>query len=381
MPFSFPPTDLSEGYDELRAEVRGFLAEAKDQKLFTPATSSWMVYDAAFSRLCGRRGYIAMTWPKRYGGHERSSLDRYVVMEEMLAAGAPVGSHWIADRQSGPQILRHGTDALRERVLPAIARGEVCFVIGMSEPDAGSDLSNIRSRARRVGEGWRLEGRKIWTSNAHLGDYMIGLFRTEPKDETRRHAGMTQFVVDLHAEGVTVRPIENMLGRSEFTEVVFDDVFVPDSEVLGTPGEGWGLVMGELAFERSGPERFLSTFPLLAAATAEIGAAGSELQARGIGRLLAHTAALREMSMSIAARLGTGESVGTEAALVKDLGNALEQEVPQALHDLCATAPRLGGEGYAALLGDTMLAAPSFTLRGGTPEILRGLIAKGLGLR
>ncbi len=381
MLFSFPPVDLAEGYEELRREVRRRLAEARERSLFTPATSSWMVYDSAFSRLCGEWGYIGMTWPRRYGGHERSALERFVVMEEMLTAGAPVGAHWVADRQSGPQILRHGSDTLRERVLPGIVRGELCFAIGMSEPDAGSDLSNIRSRADRADGGWRLEGRKIWTSSAHVADYMIGLFRTEPKDEARRHAGMTQFVVDLRAKGVTIRPIENMLGRREFNEVTFDGAFVPDSDVLGTPGEGWSLVMGELAFERSGPERFLSAFPLLSAAVDEIGANGAPEQARGIGRLLAHTAALREMSMSIAARLDKGEAIATEAALVKDLGNALEQQTPQALHDLCATAARFGGEGYASLLADTMLSAPSFTLRGGTPEVLRGIIAKGLGLR
>lgn len=191
MPLSFPPVDLSEGYGDLRAQVRRFVAEARDEGLFVPTTSSWMAHDASFSRRCGRAGYIGMTWPKRYGGHQRSFLDRYVVLEEMLAAGAPVGAHWIADRQSGPQILRHGLESLRERLLPGIVKGEVYCVIGMSEPDAGSDLSNIRSRAVRTSGGWRLEGRKIWTSNAHVAHFMIGLFRTEPKNERERHAGMT----------------------------------------------------------------------------------------------------------------------------------------------------------------------------------------------
>jgi alkylation response protein AidB-like acyl-CoA dehydrogenase len=381
MPFSFPPADFSEDYDVLRAEVRAFLTKARREGLFSPATSSWMVHDAAFSRICGERGYIGMTWPKRYGGHERTSLERYIVMEEMLAAGAPVGGHWIADRQSGPQILLHGSDALREQVLPGITRGEVFFVIGMSEPDAGSDLASIRSNGTRVDGGWRLNGRKIWTSNAHVAHYMIGLFRTEPKDESKRHAGMTQFVIDLQAPGLTCRPIENMLGRKEFNEVTLEDVFVPDTNVLGSPGEGWSLVTGELAFERSGPERFLSVFPLLAAALDRIGSEAVLWQARGVGRLVAQTAAVREMSMSIAARLSSGESVAVEAALVKDLGNGLEQETVEALRRLAGTLPHRDSGAFDELLADAILAAPSFTLRGGTPEILRGIIAKGLGLR
>ncbi len=381
MPLSFPPGEFSEEHDALRAEVRNFLSAARRERQFSPTTSSWMVIDPAFSRLCGQRGYIGMTWPERYGGRELSSLDRYVVVEEMLAAGAPVGAHWIADRQSGPQILRHGSEALREKVLPGITRGEIYFVIGMSEPDAGSDLASIRSKARRVEGGWSLDGRKIWTSNAHCSHYMIGLFRTEPKDDSKRHAGMTQFVVDLGSPGVTCRPIENMLGRREFNEVTFENVFVPDDHVMGTPGEGWSLVMGELAFERSGPERFLSVFPLLAAAVDLIGADASPGRVVGIGRLVARTAALREMSTSIAARLSEGAPVNTEAALVKDLGNALEQEMAGALRDLSGVQPQRGGNDFADLLAETLLAAPSYTLRGGTPEILRGIIAKGLGLR
>jgi alkylation response protein AidB-like acyl-CoA dehydrogenase len=381
MPLSFPPGELSEEHQRLRAEVRSFLAAARDQGRFSPTTSSWMVVDPAFSRLCGEYGYIGMTWPKRYGGRERSSLDRYVVMEEMLAAGAPVGAHWIADRQSGPQILRYGSERLRERVLSGITRGEIYFVIGMSEPDAGSDLASIRSKAHRVEGGWSLNGRKIWTSNAHCSHYMIGLFRTEPKDDAKRHAGMTQFVVDLSTPGITCRPIENMLGRREFNEITFENVFVPDDHVLGTPGDGWSLVMRELAFERSGPERFLSVFPLLAAATDVIGAEATPGRVVGIGRLVARTAALREMSISIAVRLSEGAPVDTEAALVKDLGNALEQEMAGALRDLSGVLPQRGGGDFADMLAETLLAAPSYTLRGGTPEILRGIIAKGLGLR
>lgn len=339
-----------------------------------------MVANRRFSLMCGQRGYIGMTWPKEYGGGARSNMERYIVAEEMLAAGAPVGAHWIADRQSGPQILRHGSEELRRRVLPGIAKGEICFAIGMSEPDAGSDLAAIRSRAVRTDEGWRLHGRKIWTTNAHIADYMIGLFRTAPLDPEHRHHGMTQFVIPMNAPGVTVRQIESSAGHHEFNEVTFDDVFVPDSHVIGEPGEGWRLVTAELQLERSGPERFLSVFPLMESAARQNGSSVREPAWIAFGSLIAHISTLREMSMSVAARLDTNTDVATEAALIKDLGNALEQRTPNVLRKALGTTPLRHDDDYAAMLAEAILCAPSFTLRGGTPQILRGIIARALGL-
>ena len=340
------------------------------------------MFDRAFTRACGEAGFIGMTWPRRWGGQERSTLERYVVVEELLAAGAPVGGHWIADRQSGPQILRHGSEALQAAVLPGIVRGEITFAIGMSEPDSGSDLASIRSKAVAVDGGWRLTGRKVWTTGGHLADYMIGLFRTEPADPQRRHAGMTQFAVDLKAHGVTRRPIRNICGRDDFSEITFDDVFVPDAHVLGRPGDGWRLVTGELAFERSGPERFPSVFPLLveclrAGPRDDTPAARVEL-----GRSVAHLAALRRMALSVAARLDAGADPAIEAALLKDLGNALEREIPERLRGLPLRDPASApARAFRSMLDDTIVDATSYTLRGGTPEVLRGMIARGLGLR
>lgn len=381
MRFSFPPADLPDSHGALRADVRAFLRDARAAGRFVPHCSGWMVFDAAFSRLCGERGYIGMTWPKRFGGQERSTIERYVVIEEMLAAGAPVGAHWIADRQSGPQIIANGSDVLKNELLPSIARGEIYFAIGMSEPDAGSDLSSIRSRGERDAGGWRINGRKIWTTNGHLAHYMIGLFRTEPAQREQRHAGMTQLVVDLSAPGVTRSPIKDVTGGDDFAEIVFEDVFVPDDYVIGTPGQGWKLVTTELAYERSGPERFLSVFPLLSDAVDAFGGQSDAGVAREIGRFMAHVSTLREMSISIAGRLARKEIPSTEAALVKDLGNALECEIPEILRLLPGSAPRRVGSDYRTRLGDAIVAAPSFTLRGGTPEILRGIIARELGLR
>lgn len=361
---------------ELRHEVREFLAAEAASGGFEPHCDAWLSeFDAAFSRRLGERGWIGMTWPARYGGHERSSLERYVVLEEMLAAGAPVAAHWIADRQSGPLLLRFGTEAQRERFLPAIARGECSFGIGMSEPDAGSDLAAVRTAARRADGGWRVTGTKVWTSHAHHADFLIALVRTSPLGE-RKHEGLSQLIVDLRAPGVQVRPIQLLSGEAHFNEVVFSDAFVPDDCLVGAEGSGWAQVTSELAYERSGPERFLSTFPLLRETVRELGRDPGEAGARELGHLFARLAALRELSLGVARRLEAGETPAVEAAMVKDLGTRFENEVVDVARSL--VMPEEAGETWRRLYWESVTHAPGFTLRGGTSEILRGIVARGL---
>jgi len=381
MSLSFEAVRLPPQAIEMRHRVRDFLASQRAAGTFTPRCSGWVIFDRSFTKACGDAGLIGLTWPKAWGGQERSTLERYVVVEELLAAGAPVGAHWIADRQSGPQILRHGSDTLKAQVLPGIVRGETTCAIGMSEPDSGSDLASVRSRGTRVDGGWRINGRKIWTTGGHLADYMIGLFRTDPPEASKRHAGLTQFAIDLKSPGITRRPIRNISGREDFSEITFDDVFVPDTHVLGEVGDGWRLVVGELAFERSGPERFLSVFPLLTELIRAKPRNDAVSQAE-LGRSIAHLAALRRMAISVAAKLDEGKDPVTEAALMKDLGNALEREIPERLRAVALEQPGSDqSRAYRDLLADTMIDATSYTLRGGTPEVLRGMIARGLGLR
>ncbi len=377
----FPPVALPPETAPMRARIREFLTGERARGAFAAASDSWAAADPDFSRRLGEAGFLGMTWPKRYGGGEHSAFERYVVIEELLAAGAPVGAHWIADRQSGPQILRNGADAVRDRILPEIAAGRCYFAIGMSEPDVGSDLAAVATRAVAVDGGWRVNGRKVWTSFAHGAHYLIALVRTAPKTEVR-HSGLTQVIVDLASPGVTVRPIENLSGGHDFNEVVFDDLFVPDAMVLGGPGRGWQMVTSELAFERSGPERFMSAVPLLVKAIGHVGPEAMDRTAADIGRLAAHLIALRQMSLSVAGMLQRGEPPNTQAALVKDLGAVFEQETPDAIRRLADLEPAPGSaDPLAAELAHTIHHAPSFSLRGGTREILRGIIAKELGLR
>jgi len=379
--FRFEPVQLPAAAQELRRQVRALIAEEVAAGAFNPSRHSWSSFDAGFSRKCGERGFIGMLWPKKYGGHERTALERYVVTEEMLAGGAPVGGHWVADRQSGNQILRNGSERARSEILPRIAAGTCYFAIGMSEPDSGSDLAAVRTRAVKAEGGWKISGTKVWTSSAHRAHFLIALVRTAPKEEDR-HAGLTQFIVDLSKPGVSVRPIYNLYGGHDFNEVVFDDYFVPDDMVMGGVGLGWKMVTSELAFERSGPDRFLSTYRLFLESIRTVGPAPDDRAANEIGRFIAHVSTLRRMSTSVAGMLEKGAQPNVEAALVKDIGTTFEREIPEMFRHLIPTEPALGsGESYPELLGMTMLQAPGFTIRGGTREILRGIIARGLGLR
>jgi alkylation response protein AidB-like acyl-CoA dehydrogenase len=376
-----PPPEETEREAALRAEVRGFLSTELVSHSPASRSGSWFNFNAAFSRKLGEKGWIGMTWPKQFGGQERSALDRYIIVEELLAAGAPVGAHWIADRQSGPLLLRFGTEEQRQSILPRVARGECYFCIGMSEPDSGSDLSAVRTRAEAVSEGYRVNGTKIWTTFAHVAQYMILFCRTDTRSENR-HAGFSQFLVDLKTPGIEIRPIFDLAGRHHFNEVIFDDVILPESALIGALGDGWSQVTSELAFERSGPERFLSSYVLLTELVRALGKSVDERAAIAVGRLAAHIIVLRRLSRSIAGMLETGADPAVQAALVKDIGNCLEQEIPEIARLLNSVEADLGsGDDYISTLAETILQAPIYSLRGGAREVLRGIIARGLGLR
>ncbi|HRH71578.1 MAG TPA: acyl-CoA dehydrogenase family protein [Zoogloea sp.] len=366
--------------EALRSEVRAFLADTLKDYPAIRRADSWMGFDAEFSRRLGARGWVGMALPKRYGGSDASPFARYVVIEELLAAGAPVSAHWFADRQSGPQILHYGTDAQKDSHLPAICRGEQYFCIGMSEPNSGSDLASIKTRARREGDKWVVNGQKVWTTNAHRSHYMIALVRTG--ENSKRQEGLSQFIIDLSLPGVTIRPIKDLTGSEHFNEVFLDEVVLDADALIGTEGQGWSQVTAELAFERSGPERFLSSIALIHTLIDAVGRDPDALQAKEIGRLAARLVTLRNMSLSVTAQLAAGENPAWAASCVKDLGAVFEQEIPELAQLLCDIPPTAeGGCDHAQVLAYLTQMAPSFSLRGGTREILRGIIARGLGLR
>ncbi len=367
---------------------RGEGSSLRDERLEDHEPLQWGAttaagVDPAFSRKLGERGWLGMTWPKKYGGHERSAMERYAVTEELLAAGAPVAAHWIADRQSGPNLLTYRTEKQRQEILPRIAAGECFFVIGMSEPDSGSDLASIRTRATRNEDGdWVVNGAKVWTSNAHHSHYAITLVRTAAQDPANRHAGLSQLLVDLSLPGISINPIRILDGGHHFNEVVFDGVVVPGEMLLGEEGNGWHQVTAELAFERSGPERFLSTYPLVAEFARRVADSGDPAALATLGRLSARLLALRQMSLRIAAALDRGELPDIPAALVKDVGTTFEGDVIEEIRRVVDVTPSLDSpDGLSRALAEAQLHAPGYTLRGGTNEILRGIVARGLGLR
>ena len=373
---TFEPYQLPPETEALRVEVRDFLSETIPPG-FVPNSDFNAGDSAEFSKSLGGRGWIGMTWPTQYGGAERSFLERYVVTEELLAAGAPVGRHWIADRQSGPLLLKFGNEDQRREFLPKIVSGDCYFSIGMSEPDTGSDLASIRTTATKTDGGWLVNGSKIWTSFAHTNHYMVALVRTEPPSENR-HAGMSQLIIDLKDPNVKITGIKNLSGEEDFNQVFFDDLYVPDKYLVGAVGNGWEQVISELGYERSGPERFLSAFRVIVEFSREIHVDASDDQKAMLGRLIAHLVTLRRMSISVAGMLESGQTPITEAALIKDLGNSFERMVPELVRSVI---DRPSSKIFLATLNECILHAPSFTLRGGTREILKGVIARGLGLR
>lgn len=373
--------------EALRHDVRSFLAQALHGVPASVRARSWMGYDAVFSRALGQRGWLGITLPKAYGGGGLNAFARYVLVEEFLNAGAPVGSHWIADRQSAPLILKYGTEEQKQQYIPPICRGECFFCIGMSEPGSGSDLASVRSRATPTATGWLLNGQKIWTSNAHNSHFMIALVRTSG-DAADRQKGLSQVIVDLSLPGITVRPIKDITGDSQFCEVFFENVALGNDALIGAEGGGWAQVTAELAFERSGPERIYSSIILFDQwlQWLRLNPERSQQSARLVGKLVSHLAPLRALCIAVTEKLVKGESPVVEAALVKELGTTLEQLMPIAIADALLADPSPAA--MQAVPAELLLAlnyvtqvAPSFSLRGGTRDILRGMIARGLGLR
>ena len=377
---NLPTVQFTAEQEQFRQEVRAFLQQHIEAGTFQTKCDSWLSgSEPIFSKIVGDENLIGLTWPKEYGGQARSSIDRYILTEEFLAAGAPVAAHWIADRQTGPLLLRFGTEEQKQYFLPKIVAGECYFAIGLSEPNSGSDLASVRTRAEKVEGGWLVNGAKTWTSNAHDAHYMVTLVRTGAYNPEKKHENLSQLIIDLHAPGVTITPISYLTGEHHFNDVFFDNVFVPDDRVVGTLGNGWKQGLAELAFERSGPERILSTFPLLNEAIEELKRQGDERGLAEAVKLVAEVWSLRNLSIGVAKVLEEEGEVSIPAALVKSVGTKFEQKVPEIVRLLLDVYPRLDAEDKInRLLAQSILHSPGFTIRGGTSEILYGIIAKGV---
>jgi len=379
---TFERTSESPEEQQLRIDVREFLAKELPKGITKPSLGMAASHDPEFSRKLAAQGWVGMALPREYGGHSRTAVDRFIVVEELLSHGAPVGAHWVADRQSGQSILKFGTEAQKQEFLPKIAAGECFFSIGMSEPNSGSDLASVSTRAVRGENGWIVNGTKIWTSGAHQNDYFIVLCRTSALEDDKHH-GLSQFLVDLSLPGLSINPITFLDGRHDFNEVVFEDVFVPDEYVMGEVGMGWAQVNSELAYERAGPDRYLSTYQVVENFVREkVDGSPSPKVAEALGRLIARYWALRQMSFTISRMIDEGRAPAVQASIVKDMGTVFEQEVIEIIRTVIDEEPSLETDSlFENLLAQSILTGPSFTIRGGTTEVLRTITSRGLAGR
>lgn len=369
------PTDLTPQELALQAEVRDFLAERLPPGSYPIGLGMTGAVDPDFSRDLGSKGWLGMALPREYGGGGRSAVERLVVVEELLALGAPVGYHWIGDRQSGPNIAANGTHEQKASLLPGIASGELSFAIGMSEPDSGSDLASLRTRAKAVDDGWLVNGTKIWTTGAYTATHILALFRTSDD----RHSGLTQFIVERDLRGLTVSPIPFIDGTREFCELAFEDALIPDGMRLGEVGAGWGQNTAELALERGGVDRWMSLMPVLEHWCAQKFGPLTVAAQEDLGSVTARCWAFRGISLAIARMVDGGRSPSTEAALAKEMATRFEQDCVEIVTRHYGRTPDLHSDDpYESLLARAILVSPSWSIRGGTTEILRTIVAKGL---
>jgi len=234
---------------EFRAKIREWLAAALPRLPWPEPTglAEKVPFWRQWQRMLYEAGYAGLWWPKEYGGGGADAKVRAIFTEEMDRAGAPSRLNIVGEDFAGPTIIEFGTDAQKERFLKPILTGDEIWCQLFSEPEAGSDLASLRTKATKVDGGWRVQGQKIWTSRAQIASYAILLARTGGGP---RHKGITYFVLPMDSEGVTVRPLPHMLGEAEFNEVFLDDVFIPDDLVVGEVDGGWRVAMATLSYER-----------------------------------------------------------------------------------------------------------------------------------
>lgn len=369
-----------------RQEIRDFLA--REMTTITPTEDGWIVgFSREFSQKLGAQGWIGLTWPKKYGGQERSYLDRVILTEELLRAGAPVAAHWLGDRQVGPALLAYGSEEQKAEILPRVAKGEIVFCLGMSEPGAGSDLASLRTKAVEEGDTFILSGQKIWTSFAHVADYAYLVARTDLN--APKHKGISEFLVDMKMPGITVRPLVDMTGEHHFNEVFFDGVRIERKWVIGEKNRGWYQIASQLDYERSGIERLLSNYPLYRDTIRYVQEQGFQVHPLVRNQLAQMQIELeigRLMVYRVAWLLSQGVVPNHEAAMAKCFCTEVEQRIAQTVSILLGSyAVLLPGSPAARLAGRvarTYLYASAYTIQGGTSNILRNIMAlRGLGLQ
>ena len=369
--------ELSDSEREFRDEVRAWLkanaprtnGEGTDQKAFVESRRAWQkkLYEA---------GYVGITWPKEYGGRGRSFMDQLIFNDEMISANAPEPINVIGLGMGGPVIMAHGTDEQKKRYLTPLLSGEEIWCQGFSEPNAGSDLSGLQTRAEDKGDHYLVNGQKVWTTLAHVAKWCMLVVRE--RKEANPRDGLTYLLVDMESPGIEVRPLVQITGDAEFNEIFFKDVKVPKSQILGEAGNGWAVAMTTLLHERG-------TLGLALATRAQITASELAQRARKLGRGSDPLVRQRVAQHAIEARalqLNGYRAVtavrrngipGPEGSILKLMWSELNQRMTETAMDIGGAASQVGdGDGWKY----QFLRARANTIEAGTSEVLRNILAE-----
>ncbi|MEU2106079.1 MULTISPECIES: acyl-CoA dehydrogenase family protein [unclassified Nocardia] len=368
--------DLDQAAQQFQREVREFLAANKPAKpLPSMDTKAGFEAHRAWERTLAEARLSVVAWPEEFGGRNASLLEWVLFEQEYYAAGAPGRVSQNGIFLLAPTLFEHGTPEQLERIMPRMARGDDIWAQAWSEPEAGSDLAGIRSTAKRTNGGWLLSGQKTWSSRAAFADWAFGLFRSDP--EAERHKGLTYVMFPLTADGVSVRPIPQLDGEPGFAEIFLDEVFVPDRDVIGAPGEGWRVAMSTSSNERGlslrSPGRFSATARRLIELWREDGDPDNTAQRDAVVDAWIGSEAYRLHTFGTVTRLNEGGKLGAESSITKVFWSELDIAMHEtALEVLGPAAERSGPwtDGYLFALSGPIYA--------GTNEIQRNIIAERL---
>ncbi|MEN9504983.1 MAG: hypothetical protein RI958_909 [Actinomycetota bacterium] len=358
MDFDWTPDQI-----ELREQARKVAAEAVAR--YGRSNDAWINgYSKEFAREMAALGWIGMTWPVEFGGGGRPAIDRLIIGEELIAAGAPIAAMWFADRQMGPTLIAYGRPDQQAEFLPRILSGETTWCIGMSEPNAGSDLASLKTSAVRDGDDWVINGQKIWTSFGADADYCYLICRTSADGPP--HAGISEIIVPMDTPGIEVRPIEDLTTNRHFCEVFFTNVRVPVENLVGVEGNAFKQTMRQLEHERGGIDRLVSNRALYELALQRADTANplvrQEIAALETGYRLGRILVVREVLRQAPA----GFSAATKCFCTEH-----QQRVAAFVERV------LGPE--ATLWNDVtrgLVYGPAYTIMGGTSTVMRNILGE-----
>ncbi len=383
---------FTEEQEKFRQEVRRFLEEEIRRGTFQPMCDGWIQGQSPeFTKKLAQKGWIGLTWSKEYGGGGCSHVDRLILTEELLRYGAPTACHWFADRQIGRSLLAYGTEEQKREFLPRIIQGETYFGVGLSEPEAGSDLASLQTRATQSGDEYIIDGQKMWASCAKYMNYIYMVARTDP--EVPKHRGISEFLFPTDLPGITITPTIDITGSEAWAEVFFDGVRVPSKCLIGEKNRGFYQVLNQLDYERAGLERLMGNYPLYEALLQFV------KETKHNGKPLSHDTLIRQkiaqlqvefevgrlLTYRVIQIMERGRSPNWEAAMAKAYSTAYEQRLAKTATEILGLYGQLVAESkwasMSGLAAQSYLASTGYSLQAGTSEILRNIVAmRGLGL-